>query len=407
MKEFLLAKKDQKQDQGYRVPMSSPDLTRAEREVVAQVLETPRLSMGPYEEAFENAVKEYAGVRHAIAVNSGTAGLHLCVRAGGISDGDWVITTPFSFVASANVILYERAVPIFIDVEETTGNIDVALVEEAANDLRVGGHSAERWLPRKGVERGGDLKAILPVDVFGQPADYDPLHKIARKFELCVIEDSCEALGSTYEGRKAGTFGDAGIYAFYPNKQITTGEGGVIVTNHDRWASMMRSMRNQGRAPGDTWLTHTYLGYNYRLNELSAALGAVQMTRVDELIGKREQVAQWYLDQLKELQGVEGPQVVPTTTRMSWFVFVVRFDPAVDRNEVVALLKERGIPARPYFMPIHLQDYMRERFGYREGDFPVTEDLGRRGLALPFSSVMTQEQVEEVCQALGEVLEGF
>jgi perosamine synthetase len=402
-----LAKKDQKQDQGYRVPMSSPDLTQAEREVVAQVLETPRLSMGPYEEAFENAVKEYTGVSHAIAVSSGTTGLHLCVRAAGISDGDWVITTPFSFVASANVILYERAVPIFIDVEETTGNIDVTLVEEAAKDLKAGGNSAERWLPRKGVERGGDLKAILPVDVFGQPADYDSLHKIAGQFELGVIEDSCEALGSTYKGRKAGTFGDAGIYAFYPNKQVTTGEGGVIVTDHAAWSAMMRSMRNQGRAPGDTWLTHTYLGYNYRLNELSAALGAVQMTRVDELINKRAQVVQWYMDRLEELQGVEGPQVVPTTTRMSWFVFVVRFDPAVDRNAVVALLKEKGIPARPYFMPIHLQDYMRERFSYREGDFPVTEDLGRRGLALPFSSVMTQEQVEEVCQALREVLEAF
>jgi perosamine synthetase len=405
LKEFILAKKDQKQDPGYRVPMSSPDLTQAEREVVAQVLETPRLSMGPYEEAFESAVKEYAGVRHAVAVSSGTAGLHLCVRAAGISDGDWVITTPFSFVASANVILYERAVPIFIDVEERTGNIDVTLVEEAAKDLMAGGHPAERWLPRKGVEREGALKAILPVDVFGQPADYDSIHKIAAQFELSVIEDSCEALGSTYKGRKTGTFGDTGIYAFYPNKQITTAEGGVIVTNHDGWASMMRSMRNQGRAPGDTWLTHKYLGYNYRLNELSAALGAVQMTRVDELINKRGQVAQWYMDRLEELQGIEGPQVVPTTTRMSWFVFVVRFDPEIDRNRVVGLLKQKGIPARPYFIPIHLQEYMMERFGYEEGNFPITEDLGRRGLALPFSSVMTLEQVEEVCQALRDVLE--
>jgi len=400
-----LSEMSQKQDEGYRIPMSSPDLTHIERRVVAEVLETPRLSMGPYEKTFEDAVREFAGVRHAIAVSSGTAGLHLCIRAAGVSDGDWVITTPFSFVASANVMLYERAVPIFVDVDEVTGNIDTALVEEAARDLSNKGNSAQRWLPRTGVEAVGALKAILPVDVFGQPADYEPLLGTAKSFDLYVIEDSCEALGSTYKGRKAGTFGDAGIYAFYPNKQITTGEGGVIVTDHDHWASMMRSMRNQGRAPGDTWLTHTYLGYNYRLNELSAALGAVQMTRLDELIDKREQVVRWYMNCLGELQGVEGPKVVPTTTRMSWFVFVVRFDPAVDRDAVINLLKEKGIPARPYFMPIHLQDYMRERFGYRQGDFPVTEDLGRRGLALPFSSVMSWEQVEEVCQALREALE--
>ncbi|OGO16517.1 MAG: polysaccharide biosynthesis protein [Chloroflexi bacterium RBG_16_48_8] len=396
---------DRKQDEGYRVPMSSPDLTEAERAVVADVLGSPRLSMGPYEEAFEKAVKEYAGVRHAIAVSSGTAGLHLCVRAAGISDGDWVITTPFSFVASANVMLYERAIPIFVDVEAITGNIDIALVEEAARDLKQGGKVSQRWLPRKGIKDQGALKAILPVDVFGQPVNYDPLLRIAKTFGLSIIEDSCEALGSTYRGRKAGVFGDAGIYAFYPNKQITTGEGGVVVTDNDAWASMIRSMRNQGRAPGDTWLSHTYLGYNYRLDELSAALGAVQMTRLDELIGKREQVAQWYLAQLKELQGVEAPQVVSSTTRMSWFVFVIRIDPSLKRDVVVDLLKERGIPARPYFIPIHLQNYMRERFDYWEGDFPVTEDLGRRGLALPFSSVMTREQVEEVCQALREVME--
>jgi perosamine synthetase len=400
-----LSDKSKRQDDGYRVPMSSPDLTHVERQVVAEVLETPRLSMGPYEKAFEDAVREFAGVKHAIAVSSGTAGLHLCVRAAGISDGDWVITTPFSFVASANVMLYERAVPIFVDVDDVTGNIDPNLVEEAAKDLRNGGNSARRWLPREGIHGHAELKAILPVDVFGQPPDFEPLLKTAKTYGLYVIEDSCEALGSTYKSKQAGTFGDAGIYAFYPNKQITTGEGGVIITDHASWESMMRSMRNQGRAPGDTWLNHTYLGYNYRLNELSAALGAVQMTRLDELINKREQVARWYMERLGELQGVEGPRVVPNTTRMSWFVFVVRFDPGVDRDNVVNLLKEKGIPARPYFIPIHLQEYMRKRFGYREGDFPVTEDLGRRGLALPFSSVMTQEQVEEVCQALQEVME--
>jgi len=387
--------------------MSSPDLTDAERRVVAEVMNTPRLSMGPYEKAFEEAVREYAGVGQAIAVNSGTAGLHLCVRAAGIADGDWVITTPFSFVASSNVMLYERAAPIFIDVDAKTGNIDTHLVAQAVQDLVQGGTAAQRWLPRRGIQAGGKLKAILPVDVFGQPADYDPLIETATAHSLHIIEDSCEALGSSYKGRYAGTLGNAAVYAFYPNKQVTTGEGGIVVTDDDAWASAIRSMRNQGRAPGDIWLSHTYLGYNYRLNELGAALGAVQMTRLDEIIEKREQVARWYMQALKNIPGIEVPQVLPTTTRMSWFVFVIRFDPAIDRDAAVGLLKERGIPARPYFIPIHLQPYMKERFGYREGDFPVTEDLGQRGLALPFSSVMSEEQVGIVCDALCEIVENI
>lgn len=390
---------------GFRVPMSSPDLTEAERQVVAEVLNTPRLSMGPYEEAFETAVKDYSGLNHAIAVSSGTAGLHLCVRAAGISDGDWVITTPFSFVASSNVMLYERAIPIFVDVDAKTGNIDTKLVAQAVEDLMQGGSVARRWHPRKGMQPGGKLKAILPVDVFGQPADYDPLLEIANACSLTIIEDSCEALGSSYKNRNAGTFGDAAVFAFYPNKQITTGEGGIVVTNDEGWASAIRSMRNQGRAPGDTWLDHTYLGYNYRLNELSAALGAIQMRRVDELIAKRQQVVNWYLETLEKIQGIEVPKVLPTTTRMSWFVFVIRFDPGIDRDVAVGLLKDRGIPARPYFMPIHLQPFMQDRFDYQRGDFPVTEDLGRRGLALPFSSVMSEEQVGWVCEALQEVVE--
>ena len=402
-----MSKQDQKQRGVYRVPMSSPDLTEAEQKVVSEVLRTPRLSMGPYEEAFEKLVKDYVGVAHVIAVSSGTAGLHLCVRVVGITDGDWVITTPFSFVASANVMLYERAIPIFVDVDVKTGNIDTGLVEEAAKDLKQGGRTAQRWLPRRGLKDQGEVKAILPVDVFGQPVDYEPLLKTAKTYGLYVIEDSCEALGSSYRDQKAGTFGDLGTFAFYPNKQITTGEGGVVVTDNEDWASMIRSMRNQGRAPGDTWLTHKFLGYNYRMNELSAAMGAVQMTRLDELIEKRERVAQWYFQQLKGIQGVEGPQVVQTTTRMSWFVYVVRFDPAIDRDAVIGLLEERGVPARPYFMPIHLQDYMKDQFGYREGDFPVTEDLGRRSLALPFSSVMSEEQVGIVCEALKQVVEIF
>lgn len=389
-----------------RVPiiMSSPDLTSREREAVASVLDTRWLSMGPQEKSFEAAVKEYIGSRHAIAVNSGTAGLHLCIRAAGIRDGDWALTTPFSFVASANVLLYERAAPIFVDVDKKTGNIDPALVAEAAADLKAGGSSAQKWLPRRGVSKTGQLRAILTVDVFGQPADYDQISEIAAENELDLIEDSCEALGSSYKGRLAGKFGRASAFAFYPNKQITTGEGGIVITEDDDWSATIRSLRNQGRAPGDTWLTHTRLGYNYRLNELSAALGVVQMSRLDAMIEKREQIAAWYSEELGSIPGVELPWVSADTTRMSWFVYVVRFEPSIDRNRIADALKEQGIPSRPYFLPIHLQPYMVERFGYQDGDFPVTEDLGRRGLALPFSSVMSQDEVQRVAEAIRNAL---
>ena len=384
--------------------MSSPDLTDVERQAVMEVLNTPNLSMGPRIQAFEKAFMEFTGTKHAIGVNSGTAGLHLCVRAVGIQTGDLVLTTPFSFVASTNVLLFENAVPVFVDVDPRTGNLDPALLVQAVQDLAAGGRNAQRWLPPNLKTQNTKFKAVLPVDVFGQPADWDPIRKVAAEFDLKVIEDSCEALGAEYKGRKAGTLGDYGVFAFYPNKQITTGEGGVVVTDDDRAADLMRALRNQGRAPGDTWLSHTYLGYNYRLDEMSAALGAVQMLRLEELLRKREQVAAWYGERLAEIQGVEAPAVESSTTRMSWFVYVVRFDRKIDRDALAKRLGRRGLPVRPYFLPIHLQPYMVERFGYREGDFPVTEDLGRRGLAVPFSGVMTEEQVEQVCRAIREEL---
>lgn len=397
----------EEQGQGVEIPMSSPDLGEAERQAVAAVLRTPRLSMGPQEKAFERAVAEYVGARHAIAVSSGTAGLHLCVRAAGIGEGDLVITTPFSFVASANVLLYERATPIFVDVDPHTGNIDPLTVEEAARDLSRGAQAAREWLPRKGAGKPGPLKALLPVDVFGQPADYDALRAIAARWRLVIIEDSCEAIGALYKGRQAGTLGDAGVFAFYPNKQMTTGEGGVVVTDRDDWAEMIRALRNQGRAPGDDWLEHTYLGYNYRLDELSAALGAAQMGRLEELLSKRERVAGWYAAHLAQIPGVEPPVILPSTTRMSWFVYVVRLPVGVERGGVIRGLAQRGIPSRPYFPPIHLQPYMRDRFGFRAGDFPRAEELGRRCLALPFSGVMSQAQVARVCAALAQVLEAW
>jgi dTDP-4-amino-4,6-dideoxygalactose transaminase len=385
--------------------MSSPDLTEREVQAVLAVLRTPRLSMGPQQEAFEEAVARRAGARHAIAVSSGTAGLHLAVRAAGVRDGDLAVTSPFSFVASANVLLYERAVPIFIDVDPATGNVNPALVEEAVHDLLKGGDRARRRQPRRGAGTG-PLKALLPVDAFGQPAAYEAIVEEARKHELALIEDSCESFGATRDGRPAGMFGDAGVFAFYPNKQITTGEGGVVVTDRDDWAATIRSLRNQGRAPGDTWLQHTHLGYNYRMDELSAALGAAQMERFDELLDRRQRVADAYAERLAERAGVSTLAIDRATTRMSWFVYVVRFDPGLDRNAIAARLEVKGIPSRPYFTPIHLQPYFVERFGYEPGDFPVAEDIGRRTLALPFSSVMTDDQVDIVCGALREAMAG-
>jgi len=387
------------------IPMSSPDLTEREIQAVLDVLRTPRLSMGPQQEAFEAAVARRVGARHAIAVASGTAGLHLAVRAAGIADGDLAITTPFSFVASANVLLYERAVPIFVDVDPATGNLDPAQTEEAVHDLLKGGDRARRRQPRRGGGVGA-LKALLPVDAFGQPADYEALTQEAQKHSLAVIEDSCEAFGATRHGKPAGMFGDVGVFAFYPNKQITTGEGGVIVTDRDEWAEDMRSLRNQGRAPGDTWLQHTHLGYNYRMDEMSAGLGAAQMERLDELLDRRQRVAGWYEERLSEQAGVSTLSISPATTRMSWFVYVVRFAAGIDRQAVARRLEALGIPSRPYFTPIHLQPYFVERFGYQPGDFPVAEDLGRRSLALPFSSVMPEAQVETVCRGLREAMAG-
>ncbi len=380
-----------------KITMSSPDLTDAERQAVADVMKTPMLSMGHYVKDFEQAFCDLTGAKHAIAVNSGTAGLHLCVRAAGIGAGDLVITTPFSFVASSNVLLFENAVPLYVDVDPKTGNIDPAQVRDALENTH-------KYLPRKGANPDSKIKAILPIDVFGQPADMDPLIELAKEYDLAVIEDSCEALGAEYKGRPAGMLGDYGVFAFYPNKQITVGEGGMIVTNNDAHADYMRAMRNQGRAPGDTWLQHTHLGYNYRLDEMSSALGVVQLSRLEEILPKREQVGKWYEERLANMPGVETLHIEANTTRMSWFVYVVRFAPEIDRDALAQKLIENGIPVRPYFAPIHLQPYMVERFGFQRGDYPVTEDLGNRSLALPFSGVMTEADVDEVCTTIKKLI---
>lgn len=391
--------------------MSSPDITPADVAAVNQVLQTPTLSIGPQIEAFEKATAEYIDAAHAVGVNSGTSGLHLAVIAAGVGENDLVITSPFSFVSSANAILYERAIPVFVDVEPKTGNIDPSLVAECARDLARGGSAAAKWLPpsienlfraktRNQKSKIKNAQALLPVHAYGQPADMDPILVTARQYDLTVIEDACEAIGAEYKGRKAGTLGDAAIFAFYPNKQMTTGEGGMLVTNRDDWANLFRSLRNQGRDVFDGWLNHTRLGYNYRLDEMSAALGLAQIKRIDELLAKRARVAEWYNERLVNQECIELPYLAPTTTRMSWFVYVVRVKPPAPRDEVVRQLATVGIPSRPYFTPIHLQPFYRERFGYQRGAFPVTEYLGEVALALPFSSVMTQAQVDFVCENL-------
>ncbi len=383
--------------------MSSPDLTEAERAAVLRVLSTASLSLGPQLEAFEKAAASFVGASHAVAVNSGTSGLHLCVIGAGVGEGDLVITSPFSFVASANCVLYERGVPIFVDVEPTTGNIDPVLVGQATEDLTSGGAAARRWLPLSLRDAGapiGSLKALLPVHAFGQPANMDFIAKLARRHRLELIEDACEALGAEYRGHQVGTLGNVAVFGFYPNKQITTGEGGLIVTDDADRAALFSSLRNQGRDVPGPWLVHSRLGYNYRLDEMSAALGLVQLGRIETLLARRARVAEWYRERLVDLELVRLPTIATGTTRMSWFVYVVRIMPPASRDHVMRSLGRIGVPSRPYFSPIHLQPFYRARFGYKPGDFPVTEQLAAVSLALPFSSVMSEEQVDQVSSEL-------
>jgi perosamine synthetase len=375
-----------------RVPMCEPDIGAAERAAVDAVMRTPTLSIGPRIELFERKVAAALRAPHAAGVSSGTAGLHLCMIAAGVGEGDLVLTTPFSFVASANCALYVRARPVFVDIDPETLTIDPEALAHRA-----------KALARKGG-RGERLKAILPVHVFGQPADMDPILEVARRHDLAVVEDACEAIGATYKGVPAGTLGDAGVFAFYPNKLVTTGEGGMVVTRRAGWDGLVRSLRNQGRDVFDGWLQHSRLGYNYRLDELSAALGAAQMDRLDELLGKRERVAAWYGARLARVEGVTLPRVAPWTTRMSWFVYVIRLAPGGERDLVIRELERRGIPARPYFPPIHLQPFYRAELGCRRGDFPAAEAAGETCLALPFSGTMREAQVDTVCGALEEAL---
>ncbi len=364
------------------IPLSSPDITDSERRAVTAVLKSDRLSIGPHTEAFEAAVASRAGRKFGIAVNSGTSGLHLCVRALGIGDEDEVITTPFSFVATTNCLLFERARPVFVDIDPESYNMDPAAIEAAIT-------------PK--------TKAVLPVEVFGNMAHFDEYERIAQKHNLLMIEDSCEALGGVLNGRAAGNFGDCGVFAFYPNKQITTGEGGLIVTDSEEIRDLCASMRNQGRAT-EAWLSHARLGYNYRMSEITAALGEAQMQRLDEILDKRRRAAEMYNDALADVEEIHLPPMAERENA-SWFVYVIRLADEftqTDRDAIIAHLRKAGIGCSNYFAPIHLQPYITEMLGTKPGDFPITEKIAARTIALPFFANLSRAQALRVTEVLEE-----
>ena len=361
-----------------RIPLARPDIGPREIDLVTQVLTSDVLAMGPFTLEFEEGIAALAGRRHAIACSSGTAGLHMAVRALGIGDGDEVVTTPFSFVASANCLLYERAVPRFVDIEEDTLGLDPDLVSAVSGDR---------------------VRGILPVHVFGRPCRIDDLTGVAGGRGWSIVEDSCEGLGSSIGGRPLGSFGDASVFAFYPNKQITTGEGGIVVTDDDELAETMRSLRNQGRDRDATWLRHVRLGFNYRLDEMSAAVGVAQVERLDELRRGRDRAVAGYAAALGDLDWLTLPASGPGES-VDWFVYVVRLDPSLDRDRIIERLDAAGVPSRPYFSPLHLQPFYRDQFGYHEGDFPVTERIAATTLALPFSSRLSEADIAQVTDGL-------
>jgi dTDP-4-amino-4,6-dideoxygalactose transaminase len=360
-----------------RIPMSRPDINDDDITRVTQVLRSGQLSLGPCLEEFEQAVSSYVGTRHAVAVSSGTAALHLCMCLADVREGSDVITTPFSFVASANCITYRQGTPVFVDIDEESFNIDAAAVADAVT---------------------ARTAAILPVHVFGRPANMDSLCETASRRNLIVIEDACEAIGAKLGTRNVGTFGHAAVFAFYPNKQMTTGEGGIVCTDDAAWADRLRSMRNQGRGGGG-WLDHPQLGFNYRLDEMSAALGVSQLSRIETLLERRASVAAKYQERLAHIPGVAF--MTPAAgTRMSWFVYVIRLHASSSRDAVAARMAAKGIPARNYFPPIHLQPFYVEQYGYKRGQFPVTERVAASTLALPFHAGMSDEDIDLVCAAL-------
>jgi perosamine synthetase len=366
------------------IPLARPELGAREEELVLEVLRSGRLSLGPTGERFEREFGAWLGAGDAVAVSSGTAALHLGVRQLGWGPGDEVLTSPFSFVASANCLLYEGARPVFCDVDPVTLNLDPEAAAAAASEATAG---------------------ILPIHIFGYPAAMPELERLAETHGLEILEDACEALGAVdSEGRRVGTRGNLATFAFYANKQITTGEGGMIVpTGAPGAAARLRSERNQGRAVDMGWLDHDRLGFNYRLSDLAAALGIAQVEKLDSILARREAVAELYEQGLAEIEGVRTPIAGRGRERRSWFVYTVRLDPAIDRDATITSLAERGIASKAYLPCIHLFPHLRE-LGWREGQFPVAEAAAAESLALPFYTSLAEAEVARVCQELAAVL---
>ncbi len=368
-----------------RVPLARPDINDADIDAVVAVLRTPHLSLGPKLPEFEAAMAAYVGTKHAVAVNSGTSALHLVVRALGLGPGDEMITSPFSFVASANCALFEGARPVFVDIDPVTWNLD---------PTKLDGAMTER------------TRLLLAAHIFGRPVDMDRVLAAAANADVPVVEDACEALGATYKGHAAGTLGRAATFAFYPNKQMTTGEGGMIVTDDADLAALGRSMRNQGRDEGGGWLAHARLGYNFRISDINCALGLAQLARLGEFLEARARVASRYLEQLAEVEELVLPAPY-ADGELSWFVFVVRLADRFSQDQRDAVLDDlrgRGIGCSNYFSPIHLQPFYRERFGYKPGDFPVCEAVSARTLALPFYNRLSEADQDRVVEELKTAL---
>ena len=367
-----------------RIPLSAPDISEADIEAVARVLRTSRLSLGPEMEEFERVVAAYAGVRHGVAVSSGTAGLHLSLRALGIGEADEVILPSFTFIAAAHAVLYERATPVFAEIDPVSLNLNPESV-------------ADRITSR--------TRAILAVHTFGHPVELGPILEIAGRRGLPVIEDACEAIGAEYRGRRAGGIGRIGVFAFYPNKAITTAEGGMVVTDDGGLAEMVRALRNQGREDSGGWLAHRLLGFNYRLSELHCALGLSQMRRIEEILSRRAERAERYTRHLGGIPGLIVPPVEISEGRVGWFVFVVRLAEEfsrADRDFLFEQMRQRGIQCGRYFSPVHSQPlYAPFAAGLR---LPVTEQVSERTLALPFFNAITDAQIIEVCDAVRELI---
>ena len=380
-----------------RIPLAKPVMGEREEELVLEVLRSGRLSLGPMTKRFERAFADYLGVADAVAVSSGTTALHLGVRALGWGEGDEVVTSPFSFVASANCLLYEGATPVFCDVDAVTLNLDPAQAWDAI---------------------GERTKGLLPVDILGYPAAVPELEKVAAEGHLGVLEDAAQGLGARHgDGIAVGGRGHPAIFGFYPNKQLATGEGGMLAVPDPDVAAAMRSERNQGRAPDMSWVDHDRLGFNYRLTEMQAALGIAQLERLDEMLADRARVAARYAERLAALdygapagEGDPAGLVLPCADegeeRRSWFVYAVRLPAGADRDAVLAGLDQRGIEAKAYMPAIHLMDHIRARFSFSEGQFPVAEDASARLLALPFFPSLGEGQIDRVCEALAEALRG-